>query len=519
MNLWLRTAVLLFLVFLLTSSSPGRSDATDATNAQTVAEEADQSTNAADTARGHDINTGTPLTLDDIVARAQRHGLDARSALGTRNAARWQEKAFRARLWPQVRVDGLLPTYNRSITQVVQPDGTTRFVPQRQMLSSLDLTIAQPIPEAGGEVLVSSGLSRLDVLGNNDFRIWQSQPLVVGWRQEILQPRRILWDKREQRARTVVAERRYLETLEEISAEATGAYFDVYAAQLAERNAIANAAVNDTLYLLSRGRYEVGRIGENDLLQSELALLRARASVDGARLEHERALAALRLKIDAPVGEPIAIADPPPPVIVVADTTTAVTQALQNQSRAREVDLSAISSRRRLTEARLANGVSATLSATVGLDQTAADLKDAYRDPLERQELGLAVRMPLWQWGGGKAEIEAARAEQMTQESEASRAQQEIAQEALFAVRELELARSQLELAAKADTVAARRFDVAKNRYVIGKIGIADLYLAQNEKDGALQSYIQAVRAYWIAYYRLRRVTLYDFVVGKPIRE
>ena len=33
------------------------------------------------------------------------------------------------------------------------------------------------------------------------------------------------------------------------------------------------------------------------------------------------------------------------------------------------------------------------------------------------------------------------------------------------------------------------RFEVAKNRYVIGKIDIADLYLAQNEKDAALQAY------------------------------
>jgi outer membrane protein len=66
-------------------------------------------------------------------------------------------------------------------------------------------------------------------------------------------------------------------------------------------------------------------------------------------------------------------------------------------------------------------------------------------------------------------------------------------------------------ISAKADTVATKRFDVAKNRYVIGKIGISDLYIAQSEKDAALQAYVQALRGYWSAYYRLRRVTLYDF--------
>ena len=72
-------------------------------------------------------------------------------------------------------------------------------------------------------------------------------------------------------------------------------------------------------------------------------------------------------------------------------------------------------------------------------------------------------------------------------------------------------------LGVKADTVATRRFMVAKDRYVIGKIDIGDLYIAQQEKDAALQSYVQAVRAYWIAYYDLRRATLYDFRLGRRI--
>jgi outer membrane protein len=76
-----------------------------------------------------------------------------------------------------------------------------------------------------------------------------------------------------------------------------------------------------------------------------------------------------------------------------------------------------------------------------------------------------------------------------------------------------------LTISAKADTVAAKRFEVAKNRYVIGKIGIGELYIAQQEKDAALQQYVQALRGYWAAHYRLRRVTLYDFEAGRAIVE
>ncbi len=67
-------------------------------------------------------------------------------------------------------------------------------------------------------------------------------------------------------------------------------------------NATANVAVNDTLYTLNKGRYEVGKIGENDLLKSELALLRARAAVDDANLARDRAEAALRRMLELPGG-------------------------------------------------------------------------------------------------------------------------------------------------------------------------------------------------------------------------
>ncbi len=63
-----------------------------------------------------------------------------------------------------------------------------------------------------------------------------------------------------------------------------------------------------------------------------------------------------------------------------------------------------------------------------------------------------------------------------------------------------------------------RRFDVAYNRYVIGRIDIDNLYFAQGEKDQAVAQFVQALRGYWVAYYRLRRVTLYDFETGQPLR-
>jgi outer membrane protein TolC len=286
---------------------------------------------------------------------------------------------------------------------------------------------------------------------------------------------------------------------------------------VAERNAIANASVNDSLFTISKGRYEVGKIGENDLLQSELALLRARAAVDAARLESERALAVLKLELNLAPDDPLSIAPPPLPVRMEVQPELAVSEARRNLSAVTEIELQRVQARRRVNEARLNNGFGARLTAQMGYNNTATLLDDVFRSPLEQRQLELGVQMPLVQWGAGRDDVRGARAEQARVGNIAQRTEREMANEAHFAARQFAQALRQMELAAKADTVASKRFDVAKDRYVIGRIAIDNLFIAQNEKDAASLAYVQAVRGYWVAYYRLRRLTLYDFERGARI--
>ena len=82
-------------------------------------------------------------------------------------------------------------------------------------------------------------------------------------------------------------------------------------------------------------------------------------------------------------------------------------------------------------------------------------------------------------------------------------------------VRQFEMLRLQLEITKKADEVAAERYNVSQNRYLIGKIDITNLNIALNEKDDAKRRYIQALRDFWLAYYNLRQLTLYDFAERK----
>jgi outer membrane protein TolC len=245
--------------------------------------------------------TGAPLTLQQAIEMAQRNGLQARAALGTRDAARGRDRAFDARLLPQFSLSGNLPVYQRSIIGVIQEDGSTSR-PDKETRSDLNMLMTQRIPFTGGTLTMSSRLNKRE--GNNLPETWSSSPFSLSISQPLLRSNTIGWENEVNGLSADVAERQYLEAREDIAIQASAAYFDYFAAQVSLRNATLNAATNDTLYRLNQGRFEVGKISENDLLQSELEQLRARTALDGARLEHDRALAALRLTLNVPEGTP-----------------------------------------------------------------------------------------------------------------------------------------------------------------------------------------------------------------------
>lgn len=464
-------------------------------------------------------SAAAPMTLQQAVSLAQEHGQSARAALATLEANRWRDRAFGASLMPQLSLAGQVPNLNRAIIPVIQPDGTTQFVPQSQMQSSFSLRMSQQVPWSGSQLFLESGLSRLDLIGNNQSsRVWQSSPVVVGIRQDLFRPNSLKWDAREQNIRAGIAERQYVEAKEEIALNTANAFFDLYNAQTQLENAQLNAGVNDTLFQLSKGRFEVGKIGENDLLQNELALLRSRASVDAAKLDYDRALSSLRLLIGAPADMELSITPPPilPPLAI--DPDVAVAHAMRNRSDLETQDLQRMQANRRVREAKLNNGFGATVTARAGLNQTAPTASRAYASLLDQQQLGVSVEMPFFQWGGGRAQVEAARADQERVASVTKMSRDAMEQDVHFAALQFTQAERQIALAAKADTVGQKRYEVARNRYLIGKIGIGELFIAQSEKDAARQAYVQALRGYWVAFHRVRRATLFDFALGREIR-
>ncbi|MCU0454433.1 MAG: TolC family protein [Bacteroidetes bacterium] len=456
------------------------------------------------------------LTLEGAIQRALRDGPSVVVARETFTARRANHESFQAGLLPQISLQGQAPGYFRSISSVVQPDGSTVFAPQSQANATLGLTVSQALPWTGGELSLSSSLNRIDLL-ESKLTSYRSTPLSLSYRQPLNQLNTLGWDVESEALAMRIAERTWNEALEDISADVVAKFFETAQLSLAMEMSSKNVQINDTLYQISVGRYNVGKIAENELLQSELAALNARMQLASATTSYDRARKALCFAMGLPPESRLHLALPEEVPAVSVEPSRAVSEAMQNRSEVLSTELDLHSARRAVSSARFAHSFSGTLTLNAGFNQRAGTVPDAYRHLLDQQQFNVSFQVPVMQWGAGSSAIEAALADEERVKRSGEISLRLLQDDVSAHVASLHQLRTQVIVSAKAETIAVRRFEVSKDRYLIGKIDVTNLFLAQNEKDSARRARVQTLGDFWTVYYRLRRMTLHDFLTDRPI--
>lgn len=451
------------------------------------------------------------ITLQEAIDQAKVSSPLARSARYSLIANQWRYRSFRADLLPGLTFSGNAPNYQRAFRENFNPDGTTSLIYTQQSNATVGLTVNQPIMYTGGSLSISSGVARLGIFADENTYLWSSTPLVVGYSQPLFQYNDLKWRNRIEPLRLQAAEKRYAESVEELSLTVTQRYFDVLLAKINIDIAEFNVAVNDSIYNISTGRYNMGNIAENDLLQSELQLRNAESTLTEARINYDQQLKNFRLLLGLEANAPLDVKVPDTIPDFSVDETLALQMARRNNSTSLNFQMQTLEANRTYDMAVKESSFSATIRADFGLNQTSESFSNLYEEPRNQQFVSLNFQIPIFNWGKQKAEVNFARNTQRQVADEIAYEQAQFDLQVQNIVAEFRQLRDQVLLAELSKDIADRRYEVARNRYRIGQIDITNLFIAQNERDAAERNYIQAIRNYWISVYNLRRLTLYDF--------
>lgn len=452
------------------------------------------------------------LSLEETIELAHKQSVDA---IEVRNNYENSHMLYRnyvtANYLPRISLDATFPNLNRSISAITMTDGSEEFVTRNLINYNAGLTLNQPIPFTGGQLFIRSDLQRLDIIEPHPSITYQSSPIVIGLRQPLSTFNRNAWNRKIEPLIYKESRHSYYEQLEDITLKTVNLFFDFYLSQINLEIAKNNLANNDTIFQIARGRYNLGRIAENELLQMELSLLNAQVALGRAELDFNNNKYNLLSFLRLPVNEEIELIMTEEISIIEVDPVLALNYAMKNSSKLTGIERQLLESEMQLKQVKSESMFNADLFALYGLNQSAQSIPEVYDSPLDQQQFRVGIQVPIMNWGQNIRQRNIAENNHQIMQARLEIQKENFEHQIQQSVLEFKVKEKQLEIALKAGEVAEKRFEVSRQRYLIGKIGITDLNLAMNEQDLALRSVVSALRSYWTDYFNLRKLTLYDF--------
>ena len=459
------------------------------------------------------------LTLAEVIEVAHEQSLMALMSRHQFRSSYWAFRSYQASTRPGLTLEGTLPSLTMATESVIQPDGTEEFVDRSFMNTSLDLQLNQNIPLTGGRVFVSSQLQRNDNFGEEPPTNYLTYPVTIGIMQPINGYNDFKWDKKIEPMKYEAAKLQYLNTMERVSQQSVRYFFDLALAQINLEVALKNMANSDTLYQIATGRYQLGTIAENDLLDMELSRLNSETSLNEATIDLELRRSRLRsfLGFNEKVSLELILPKEVPNIEIVYER--ALEEAKANNPEILQMEQQLIEAERAVAEARSQKGIRGDLFAQFGLSGVDEDLPSAYTNLERQQRVEVGVRVPILDWGQGKGRYRMAQSAEEVVKMDVSQSIIDFDENIFLQVMQFNLQDDQVRIATKADTIADLRYEVTKQRFLIGKIDVLNLNTALDDKDVARRGYVEALRNYWNYYYDLRGLTLFDWQKGVKLSE
>lgn len=456
------------------------------------------------------INDTLRLSVTSAIEIARSQSPDVLVARHGFRSSYWNYCYYKANYKPTL-IFASTPYYNNQINIVTMEDGTSKYIRQKQIQTDGSLFINQNIPWTGGALSINTNLQRLDILGENNKHTYKSNPITISYQQSIFGYNSLKWDKKIEPLRFEEAKKEYVEILELVSVRAITKFFNLARSHSNLQIARTNFANADTLYTFAKGRYNIGTITENEMLQLEINRLTEESNMLNAQVEVDNYMEDLRSYLGITESKIIEteinhyISD------IYIDAGQALDKALANSPDIVNMERRKRESDSNVANARSQNGLKADIYAQVGLTQTNEKFKEVYNNPQNQQYIELGIRIPILDWGRGKGRVSVAKSNRDMVYTQVEQDRTNFELNIIKIVKQFNLQSNRVKVAVKTDYTADRRNNIARRLYILGRSTILDMNAAISEQNIARQNYINALFNYWQLYYTIRSITLYDF--------
>ena len=458
------------------------------------------------------------LTLEQTIDLATDSALEAFKNENLYLSGYWEYRSYRANRLPSVTLDLTPANYNRGFVSRYDSETDMDFYGlQRSYSASGALTIQQNLDILGGTFFVQSGLQYLRYMGDYASNQFSAVPVSIGYQQDLLGYNPFKWEKKIERLKYEKVKKEFLYNTEQIAEQATSYFFALAMAQADYDLAVKNKLAADTLYAIGQRKFEITSITNDELYTLELEKVNAYNTLRSAELELKRAMFSLVTYLNLDPDTELRLRLPTRTHAYQLTAEEALLMARENNPTYLQTRQDILEAERDLDKTRRESMFQASFSASVGFNQAASNFRDAYRDPLRQDMVALSISIPLLDWGVRKGKYRMAKNNLSVIEISSRQSEVAVEQSVVMAVNDFNLQQELILSAEYALELAESAYAKTMTRFIEGNTDMNTLTLASNRKDEANKNYISALENYWLSYYQIRRLTLYDFVKGLSI--
>ena len=430
----------------------------------------------------------------------------------------WEYRSFRAGRLPSLALDLTPISYNRYITQRYNfEENIDVYRVQQMYLAGGGLNITQNFDPLGGTFYLETSLDYMRNFGNVKSTQYSSIPVRLGYRQTLLGFNQFKWDRRIEPVKYEKVKKEFLYNMEEVSEAAVQYFFALALAQAEYRLALDNLASCDTLYVIGERRFKIASISQAELLTLRLDKVNAKNTVENTRIALKRAMFTLASYLGMDKDTHIEVILPSAPMAREIATDMALTYAKANNPTLLKHKQGILEAKRDVNRTKVEQRLNASLNASVGYNQVAETFAYAYHHPLRQDLVSLTISIPLVDGGVRKGKLNMAKNNLNVLEIAARQDELTIEEDVIMTVSDFNIQQSLVASALEALDLAETAYEQTKQRFIIGKADINSLTLSLNRQQDANKNYLASLQNYWLSYYKLRKLTLFDFETGMEL--
>lgn len=458
------------------------------------------------------------LSLPEVIDIASKQSIDAFRNKNMYLASYWEHRFYKAERLPSISLSSTPFDFNRSQQKEYNFETDEDEFRLRETFSAdFAISAVQNVPLTGGQVFMRTGLGMVKNLSGDQRTSFNSTPISIGFQQELNGYNRLKWESKIEPVKFEKAKKEFIQDVEDLRTKSTTRFFGLINAQIQKGITEMNYANADTLYKIGKGRFQVGTVTQDELLELELSLLNAEQALNMAILDEKRMQAMLNSFLGLPKETIIECIVPSKIPTLQINPDNAISEALKNNPEMLNHQQQKLQQDENVARAKSDRGLNTSLFAMYGLTQNAGELTNVYQEPDKSQIVRIGLNVPIVDWGRGKGKYLMAKSNREVALATIEQERIDFEQDVYQSVLEFNLQAGQVFTSAKADTVAKMGYDVTFQRFLIGKIDVIKLNIASNSQESARMAYLRRLRDYWTAYFRLRSLTLFDFENNKPL--